>query len=182
MKRLKSLLRNNLKRPLGSQNPCKVSGYGKRETKYFAIKEEAMSYITDLNEVATSLRTEGTLMIRSQYNSVFDELVRLTLFKVTFKEVVDYYLGYNQASDAKKGNYIPNFSPTIHHLFSAMTYENRNVGGKLVAFLESAGGEVWEVMLAEIEIRYLKMTHAGRLEGGRSKKNKNSSVSLKLSI
>ena len=62
------------------------------------------------------------------------------------------------------GNYILNFSPTINHFFSAPTYGNRNAGGKLIAFLESVDGEVWEVMLAGIGIRYLKMTHAGRLE------------------
>jgi len=75
-----------------------------------------------------------------------------------------------------------NFDPTIHYLLSLWTHENRNAGGKFMAFPESVGGEEWEVRLAKMGIRYLKITHAGRLEGGRSRKNKNSSASLKLSI
>ncbi|WP_418390049.1 hypothetical protein, partial [Akkermansia sp.] len=51
-------------------------------------------------------------------------------------------------------------------------HENRNTGGKLIAFLESANGEGWEAMLAEIGIRYLKITHAGRLEGAKARRIK----------
>lgn len=36
--------------------PVKLSGTGKRETKYFPTKAEAMGYITNLEDVAAGLR------------------------------------------------------------------------------------------------------------------------------
>jgi len=47
------------------------------------------------------------------------------------------------------------------------TLGNRNTDGRLIAFPESAGEEEWKVRLAQMGIRYLKMTHAGCLEGGK---------------
>lgn len=82
--------------------PAKLSGTGKRETKYFLTKAEAMGYITNLEDVAAGLRLGETLMTRSEYDAVIEELARLAPFDVTLKGVIDYYIARHRASDAKK--------------------------------------------------------------------------------
>lgn len=82
--------------------PVKLSGTGKRETKYFPTKAEAMGYITNLEDVAAGLRLGETLMTRSEYDAVIEELARLAPFDVTLKDVIDYYIARHRASDAKK--------------------------------------------------------------------------------
>lgn len=82
--------------------PVKLSGTGKRETKYFPTKAEAMGYITNLEDVAAGLRLGETLMTRSEYDAVIEELARLAPFDVTLKDVIDYYITRHRASDARK--------------------------------------------------------------------------------
>lgn len=82
--------------------PARLSGTGKRETKYFPTKAEAMGYITNLEDVAAGLRLGETLMTRPEYDAVIEELARLAPFDVTLKDVIDYYIARHRASDAKK--------------------------------------------------------------------------------
>lgn len=82
--------------------PAKLSGTGKRETKYFPTKAEAMGYITNLEDVAAGLRLGETLMTRLEYDAVIEELARLAPFDVTLKDVIDYYITRHRASDARK--------------------------------------------------------------------------------
>ena len=72
--------------------PARLSGTGKRETKYFPTKAEAMGYITNLEDVAAGLRLGETLMTRPEYDAVIEELARLAPFDVTLKDVIDYYI------------------------------------------------------------------------------------------
>lgn len=82
--------------------PAKLSGSGKRETKYFPTKAEAMGYISNLEDVAAGLHLGETLMTRSEYDAIIEELARLAPFDVTLKDVIDYYIARHRASDAKK--------------------------------------------------------------------------------
>ena len=82
--------------------PAKLSGSGKRETKYFPTKAEAMGYISNLEDVAAGLHLGETLMTRSEYDAIIEELARLAPFNVTLKDVIDYYIARHRASDARK--------------------------------------------------------------------------------
>lgn len=94
--------------------PAKLSGTGKRETKYFPTKGEATAYIGNLEDVAAGLRLGETLMTRSEYDAVIEELVRLAPFNVTLKDVIDYYIARHRASDAKKiGILVPLYMDTL---------------------------------------------------------------------
>lgn len=61
-----------------------------------------MAYIATLEDVAAGLRLGETLMTRSEYDAVIEELARLVPFDVTLKDVIDYYIARHRASDAKK--------------------------------------------------------------------------------
>lgn len=82
--------------------PAKLSGTGKRETKYFPTKAEAIGYISNLEDVAAGLHLGETLMTRSEYDAIIEELARLAPFDVTLKDVIDYYIARHRASDARK--------------------------------------------------------------------------------
>lgn len=70
--------------------PAKLSGSGKRETKYFPTKAEAMGYISNLEDVAAGLHLGETLMTRSEYDAIIEELARLAPFNVTLKDVASH--------------------------------------------------------------------------------------------
>lgn len=82
--------------------PAKLSGTGKRETKYFPTKAEAIGYISNLEDIAAGLHLGETLMTRSEYDAIIEELARLAPFDVTLKDVIDYYIARHRASDARK--------------------------------------------------------------------------------
>ena len=61
-----------------------------------------MGYISNLEDVAAGLHLGETLMTRSEYDAIIEELARLAPFDVTLKDVIDYYIARHRASDAKK--------------------------------------------------------------------------------
>ena len=82
--------------------PAKLSRIRKERNKIFSDQSGSNGIYLQPGRRCCRVAFGETLMTRSEYDAIIEELARLAPFNVTLKDVIDYYIARHRASDARK--------------------------------------------------------------------------------